>query len=321
MAAQKQTKKTPPTKKRSEVSSARQIQAPEYRSFRPSKRISHPGPKLPSSLKLFKESIKKLQEHKKLFYGIVLVYLVLTVALVKGFSLTNDLPEIKATFEEIFAGGTGKFISTLAIFSFLVGSAGSANSDIAGTYQSILLIVVSLALIWALRQAHAKNKVTVKDSFYKGLCSLIPFLLVMVLISIQLLPLLAGAGLYSLVTVNGLAVNMAEKAVWLLLFGLLALLSLYMITSSVFALYIVTLPEVTPLQALRSAKGLVHLRRWTVMRKVLFLPVLLITTAAIIMIPLIMFVTPVAEWVFFVLSMLSLAVIHSYMYTLYRKLL
>ena len=54
-----------------------------------------------------------------------------------------------------------------------------------------------------------------------------------------------------------------------------------------FALYIVTLPDMTPMKALRSARELVRYRRWTVLRKVLFLPLMLLVVAAIIMVPII----------------------------------
>jgi hypothetical protein len=94
-----------------------------------------------------------------------------------------------------------------------------------------------------------------------------------------------------------------------------------MVTSSVFALYIVTLPNVTPMAALRSARDLVLHRRWLIMRKVLFLPVALLVIAAIIMVPVIILSPAVAEWLFFGLSMLALAVVHSYMYGLYRELI
>ena len=108
---------------------------------------------------------------------------------------------------------------------------------------------------------------------------------------------------------------------WGILLFLFVLLSLYMITSSIFALYIVTLPDMTPMQALRSARNLVRFRRWTVMRKVLFLPLSLVVIGGLLLIPIIIFLTPIAEWVYFGLTMMSLAFIHSYIYTLYRELL
>ncbi|HVI60648.1 MAG TPA: hypothetical protein VM535_00655, partial [Candidatus Saccharimonadales bacterium] len=108
---------------------------------------------------------------------------------------------------------------------------------------------------------------------------------------------------------------------WGLLFGLLTLFSLYMISSSLFALYIVTLPDMTPRKALRSARELVRDRRWTVLRKILCLPVILFLGAALVMVPIIIWLTPLAQWVFFLLTMFALVAVNTYMYSLYRELL
>jgi hypothetical protein len=43
--------------------------------------------------------------------------------------------------------------------------------------------------------------------------------------------------------------------------------------------------------------------------------------AAVIMLPIIIVLTPVAQYVFFVLTMFALVAVHTYMYTLYRELL
>jgi hypothetical protein len=140
-------------------------------------------------------------------------------------------------------------------------------------------------------------------------------------IGLQLLPLVFANFLYGVVFVGGLAVTALEQGLWGLLIGLLVLLTMYMITSSVFALYIVTLPNVRPMQALRSARDLVRYRRWVVMRKVLFLPVALLVASALLVVPIIIVSPALAEWVFFGLSMTGLAVAHSYFYHLYRELI
>lgn len=250
------------------------------------------------------------------------VYLLLTIVLVKGLGISsNNVPELKATLQDAFQGSGGQLTTGFTLFGLLLGTSGSVSSDVAGAYQSILLIIVSLVLIWALRQTMANATVGVKESFYKGLYPLIPFLLVLLVIGLQFIPLLIGNFLYSTVFGYGLAVTSPEKVVWLIIFALLALLTLYMVSSSIFAAYIVTLPDVTPIQALRSARELVRHRRWSIARKILFLPLILVIGAAVIMIPVIMFITPLSEWVFFLLSMAALAIIHSYMYHLYRELL
>jgi hypothetical protein len=150
---------------------------------------------------------------------------------------------------------------------------------------------------------------------------LIPFLLVVLVIGLQLLPLVLGNGLYTIVIAGGIAVTALEQVLWYTIITLLALLSLYMIASSIFALYIVTLPNMTPIKALRSARELVHHRRWTIMRKVIALPIILLTIAAILLVPTIAFAPVLAQWLFFVITIASLPIIHAYMYNLYRSML
>jgi len=94
-----------------------------------------------------------------------------------------------------------------------------------------------------------------------------------------------------------------------------------LISASIFALYIVALPEMTPIKALRSASALVKNRRWSVMRKLLWIPLVFSVLAAVIMLPIIVVAAPLAPWVYFVLSILALLALHSYLYTLYRELL
>ena len=94
-----------------------------------------------------------------------------------------------------------------------------------------------------------------------------------------------------------------------------------MIMASLFALYIVTLPDMTPWKSLQSAKEIVHGRRGRVFLKLLFLPLALIVCAGVIMIPLSLLLTPIAPYVFFVLTIVAIGLVHSYMYAVYRELI
>ncbi|TXG76390.1 hypothetical protein E6P97_03625 [Patescibacteria group bacterium] len=303
----------------------RQLARPQYKSFKLSKRLRHPRPKILGSFRIFKQSITSLSKRKRFFAGIVLIYLILTIVLVKGFGVGSGIPELKDTLAELFQGEFSQVVTGVSLFAVLLGNLSSTPSDQANVYQTVLLITTSLAVIWALRQnispENKKTKLYTKDAFYKGMYPLVPFVLVLIVIGIQLLPVAVAGFLYSTVITGGLAVTAIEKALWLLIVGALLLLSLYMVTSSIFALYIVTLPNLRPMQALRSARELVRHRRWSIMRKVLFLPVALLLVAGVVTIPLILTMPGLAEWVFFVLSMFGLVVFHSYLYTLYRELL
>lgn len=294
-------------------------------------KLSRPGPaaklaishhhSLPSVWKLVEATSLTLWQHRRLFIGVTVIYGLLNLILVQGLAATNDVASLKDQLNQIFTGHFGSLASSLSIFVVLVGSAGNGSSQTAGAYQLFLGLITSLAVIWALRQLLAGSTIRIRDAYYQGMYPLIPFVLVLLVICVQLLPLLIGSTLYSLVVTNGIAVYVLEKFFWLAVFVALAATSLYLLSSSLFALYIVTLPDMTPVKALQSARELVKHRRWTLLRKLVALPVILLALAAVIMLPIIIWLTAVAQWVFFLLTMFALVAVHGYMYTLYRELL
>lgn len=324
------TPQTPPTTKsakpaksdksaKSDHSKPRQLKAPIYKSFRLQKRIKPVVTKLPSAFRLFADSLKILGKNWKMFLGIVLVYGVLMVLFVRGLGGGANLNELKSALES--SGNFGRLLTGTVLFAYLVGTSGNASSDVAGAYQLILTLMVSLALIWSLRQVYAGNRTRIRDGFYGGMYPLVPFILVLLVSALQLIPLAIGAFLFSTVQSGAIAATGIETLLWGVVFFLLAVVSLYMLASSLFALYIVCLPNMQPMMALRSAKQLVQGRRWTVLRKIIFLPFALLVLAALIMLPIVMLATPIAAWAFFAISMLGLPIIHSYMYGLYRAML
>lgn len=298
----------------------RRVKQTPYKSLRLQKRIKHPVG-LPNVWRISGRAGLTLWRSKRLFIGIIGIYGILNLILVQGFASSTDVGSIKTDVTQAIGGHAGQLASGVVAFAELVGSAGNSSSATAGAYQLFLFLLASLATIWAFRQLSNGSKLRIRDAYYLGLYPLVPFMLILAVICIQLIPLVLGVTIYQLVVANGIAVNGTETLVWALFAGLLALLSLYMITSSIFAAYIVTLPDMTPMKALRSARELVRYRRWTVLRKVLFLPILLLVVAAIITMPIILIVTPLAAWIFFILTMLAVAAVHGYLYTLYRELL
>jgi hypothetical protein len=303
------------------VKKKRSLKQFNYKSLKPHKPVKHPV-KLPNVWQLTRKSALTLWRHKKLFIGITIVYGLLNIVLAGGLSGGTDIESVKHTLNQLFKGQFSGLASGLSIFALLISSASNNSNPTAGAYQFFLALIASLSIIWALRQVSAgAAKVRIRDTYYRGMYPLIPFVLVLLVIGLELIPLLVGSTIYGVVIGNGIAASLIEKIVWTLVFGLTAFLSLYLISSSLMALYIVTLPDMAPMKALRSARGLVRYRRWTVLRKILAMPLILLVSAAIIMVPIIIFLTPLAQWVFFLLTLFGLIALHTYMYTLYRELL
>jgi hypothetical protein len=309
-------KKTAQTK----LAATRQLKTPKYQSFRLQKRIKTPDvSKMPGAFQLFMASIRLLMKNWKLFGGIAIVYGLGNLLLVQGlsgaWSTENANLDSNSADTEL-----GSLLNNLMLFTYMAGS-GNVNSEAASAYQIFLTIITSLAVIWALREVYAGNKVRIRDAFYRSMHPLVPYFIVLAIVTVQLVPVVIGAFLYGLVNSASLTLTGVEVLFWAIIFGLSVLISLYMLSSSLMALYVVCLAETTPLTALRSARELVRNRRWEVMRKVIFLPIAMFLSAAIIVVPLIFIAPVVAGIVFFLLSMMVPAVAHSYLYRVYRELL
>lgn len=287
----------------------------------PKRKIDTRPIKVASVRRLSERAVKTVREHSKLLFGITAVYALLDLVFVRGLSGGVDFSNLRSALSQVSTGHVNALASSVGSFIGLIGSAGNTTDAAGSAYQGFLIIIASLALIWALRQVLSGARPTIRDAYYKSMYPLVPFLLVLFVVSLQLVPLVIGSTLYVLVINNGIAVYALEKILWGLLFVVLAAISLYMVSSSIFALYIVTLQGMTPLKALRSARELVRGRRWVVLRKLLYLPLILLIVAAVIMLPVIMVATILAQWVFFALAMLALLAAHAYLYTLYRELL
>lgn len=324
-------KKTPTRQRRSvkssvkpelvEVTRPRRVRLPVYKPFR-LKRVKRPS-NLPSAWSLTRQTGQTLWRHKRVIIWITVIYLILDIVLVNGLSAGTDVGSLKQQLQQTLTGTTGQLTLGLSVFTSLLSSAGGSGQQGAssGVYQLLIGLVISLATIYALRQFAAGEKIGVRETFYKGMYPLIPFILVLIMVLIQTLPFLVGGLLYSVAVNYGIALYTTEKILWGLLFAVLAFVSIYMLCSSLFGLYIVTLPAMTPRKALKNAKLLVAYRRTAVLRKILFLFAGLFIVGAIVMMPFILFAPSIATWVFLVLSLFALIVVHTYMYTLYRELM
>lgn len=299
----------------------RRLRLPAYRPFR-LKRIKYPE-KLPSNWRILQKVFQTIRQRRFVFLDIAVVYAVLTIMFVIGVGGVADVQTLKQEFSQGLSGSAGQLITGLSVFTALIVTPSDpSNTDTSGgVYQLIFALIISLATIWTVRQTVAGYKVGLRDAFYRGIYPLVPFVLVLLVVLLQTVPFLIGGYLYTTVTSNGIAATTIEQVLWGALFFVLTLMSVYMLCSSLFALYIVTLPDMTPIKALRSARQLVRYRRGAVFRKLLFMLAFFLVVVLVIMLPIIWFVPIAAPWVLLAIGMVGLVVLHVYMYTLYKALL
>ena len=293
----------------------------KHRSFRLSKKKLKQHAPVPGTLTLLKKTITSVKNNKRLFIGIGLINLLVSVIFIQGLSASLNINEVKQSIEEGFGGEVSPLTTSFSLFAYLIGTSGTTSNQSSAAFQFFLVLITSLAIIWGIRQVQAGEKPRMRDSYYNGMYPLIPFLLVLFVIGLQLVPFLIGNLIYATVIQNGLAITIIEKILWLLLFLVLFLLSAYMLTSSLFALYIVTLPQMTPMKALRSARELVLHRRFSIGLRLIALPLLLLITMMLIFVPLLLVAPTIAQILFLLVISMCLVLVHIYIYLLYRALI
>lgn len=271
-----------------------------------------------TSQALVRQTFGFLYQHWRILGGIILVYLILNVVFASGISnLNNTISGIK----DNLSTGQHKFVTALGGFSGLLGTAGASGSATGSTLQTFLIILESLIIIWALRQLIAGQTIGVKQAYYQATGQLVPFLLILGVLFIQFLPITVGATVLNFILGSTLLNTSLLVAIFTIIFIGLVAWTVYTTSASIFALYIVTLPEMTPMVALRSAKNLVKFRRVKVIRRLIFLPLFIFMVAGVIIIPLILYANFLVLPVFYALSMVGILFVHSYLYGLYRELL
>lgn len=311
-----------PTKNSYKTSSGQRVRkVTKHRSLRLSGKQVKINRTLPPYKQLISEPVRLILKNKKLFVTLTLIYSVLVFVFVKGFGSTFDFASTNNQISDYLGDKSKSLGSSVALFEHLIGKSSATDVGNSGILQILITFIMVLATIWLCRELFAGNKPKVKHGFYKGMYPIVPFFLVLVVLAIQLIPLAVGNFLVSTVFGNGLAVTSIEKLLWVSIYICLTVLSIYMISSSIFALLIVTLQDVYPMQALRSARDLVLHRRIGIIGRLAVLVIVWIVFILIIIFPLVVLLPVVAEPALLIVSAFGLVFSTTYIYNLYRKLL
>ncbi len=325
----KNTKKTRKTAKKTQSivkkpkvvsADARLRKKPQYKTFRLHPRIKHPGPPLPSWFELSRRALQLLRANSRAIGWFIVVYGLLFLVFVRGVVAPVDIQGIRNQLEQ-YTGAASSFSNNITILGLMINSSLSASGEVSGMYQVIFIITSSLALIWLFRQQQAGEPVGLKQAYYRGMYPLVPFFLVLLTTLVQVIPAAIGNMLYGSVVRGGLAVTFVEQLFWFLFFLLLIILSLYFISVSIIALFVVTLPEMTPWVALEESKKLVEHRRIPLLLRLIALILIVAVAYVGIIFPAIFVSAALTQVLFFALTVVALPFIVAYLFVLYRELL
>jgi hypothetical protein len=307
-----------------------------HRSFRRTLRRDYARSlKLPGYIAFTHYVNQTLWKNRKALLLLALVYSVFSVVLIGlGSQDTyNSLSStLQTTSQQVFQGNLSQVGQAGLLFLAIAGTGLSSTPTEGQQIYAVLLgLLIWLTTVWLLRNIMAGHRVKMRDGLYSAGAPLISTFIIAAIFVVQLIPIaLAVIGYYAAQT-SGLLNGGVEAMLFWIVAALLSLISLYWVTSTFFALIIVTLPGMYPFRALRTAGDLVIGRRVRILLRILWMFLCIIVAWAIVMIVFILLDTwlgsvwaplqgvPVIPVLILVLTTLSLLWTSSYVYLLYRK--
>lgn len=278
---------------------------------------------------------KTLWRHRKVFILLAFIYAVLTAVLI-GIGSQDTYSALTSTLRdtggEAFKGNFGELGKAGLLFLSIASSGLTTTpTESQQIYTVTLFLLVWLTTVWLLRNLLAGHKVRVRDGLYSAGAPLVSTFLVSLVLTVQLIPLAVAVVGYSAASTSGLLEGGVEAMLFWCAAALLTTLSLYWMTSTFFALIIVSLPGMYPMHALRTAGDMVIGRRLRILLRILWMFVVVGVTWVVILLPFILLDggikslwpmlegVPVVPVILMLLSVGSMIWSAGYVYLLYRK--
>ena len=278
-----------------------------------------------------------LKKHWRTFACLVALYAVLSMLLTTVLSQDTYL-QVKEVVDEANEDGfLGTVLPVMTIFFSVLGSqvTGGGVTVSAGSQQQIIAVLIGLyawlTAVWLLRAMMAGKQPKLRDGLYSAGAPVIALGVLAVILLVQLLPAAIALIVYGAADGSGLLDQTAALMLAGGATGLVAVLSLFWITSTIIAMVIVTLPGMYPMKALRLAGDIAVGRRIRILLRLTWLVVLLLLAWAVVLIPTIvldgalasampiMANVPIVPMAALLLASFSVVFSASYVYVLYRK--
>ncbi|HEY5268211.1 MAG TPA: hypothetical protein VII94_03685 [Candidatus Saccharimonadales bacterium] len=312
-------KKKNSTTKKSDSSWA--VKIPKVKESKSQTKTINESVVLSSSIKLLKKSYDLIKFQRKFLSFSLLSYIVLSAILVINISAFSSVRNLKATYIHGLLTIGSNISASLSTLGSLSGTISTSSSGAGSVIQFLLFLIFSLVFIKGIREASKAKKLRFSEGIYSSTYAFIQLLLVILLLVIESIPVIFSVFIYQTIFSNGIAASGLEKTIWVLACGLIMLAGLYLIVSSIFALFIVTLPNMRPWASIRSSWKLVSKRRLLIARKILAMIILLFIIFGLIALLLVLLIPVISAWLLLILSLGSLIVVYSYIYSLYREML
>ena len=245
---------------------------------------------LPSLTSQANAAFKMFFKFWKIFLPLLLIFVGLYIFLIGAMS-ENTLADVKANVEQ-----TNKDIADGKI-----GTVGKAGLTLLGIISTgglttmndaqIVIAVLLFAIIWLVTIYLARHllaghqEIKMRDGFYSALSPLVSTLVVGLIIFLEAVPIMLTIIVFQVALTTEFLSTPFYALLFFMFAALMITLSLYLLSSSFFAIIVVSAPGLYPLTAVRMAKNLIMGRRLRFLIRVFYLVIIVALLYLLLLMP------------------------------------
>lgn len=248
--------------------------------------------------------------------AILAIYAVLNILFVASISLLPSNQAIQDDITKYLGGSAGRVLDSLTLVSISIINISSPGNTL---LQVLLIVVASMAFIWALRKLRGLQTISARQAYYEGPANIIPVLLVCTLLLLTLLPASIGSTL--LLYTLPIAGSSLELIIAYAISGGLMILSLYWLMVWWPAVYISMLPATTPIASMRAAAQLTKKNRLRLLQRFIIAIVVLFAAFFVIVVPIALIWQRLVPATVYTVIVLLFGTWHVVAFNLYRCLI
>lgn len=245
---------------------------------------------LPSLTSQASAAFKMFFKFWKIFLPLLLIFVGLYIFLIGAMS-ENTLADVKANVEQ-----TNKDVADGKI-----GTVGKAGLTLLGIISTgglttmndaqVVIAVLLFAIIWLVTIYLARHllaghqEIKMRDGFYSALSPLVSTLVVGLIIFLEAVPIMLTIIVFQVALTTEFLSTPFYALLFFMFAALMITLSLYLLSSSFFAIIVVSAPGLYPLTAVRMAKNLIMGRRLRFLIRVFYLVIIVALLYLLLLMP------------------------------------
>lgn len=245
---------------------------------------------LPSLTSQASAAFKMFFKFWKIFLPLLLIFVGLYIFLIGAMS-ENTLADVRANVEQ-----TNKDVADGKI-----GTVGKAGLTLLGIISTgglttmndaqIVIAVLLFTIIWLVTIYLARHllaghqEIKMRDGFYSALSPLVSTLVVGLIIFLEAVPIMLTIIVFQVALTTDFLSTPFYALLFFMFAALMTTLSLYLLSSSFFAIIVVSAPGLYPLTAVRMAKNLIMGRRLRFLIRVFYLVIIVALLYLLLLMP------------------------------------